>query len=242
MSLYSVCKLLINRITCLSAIFLFICIQSSLGLNPPKVRSTLHIPIIEAPSAGDSNYYVILFTGNGGWRKLVQSVTAYLNTKGISVLAINTKKYFLSKKSPAKIADDLEQVIDYENRKWGKSRIVLMGYSMGAEVLPFAVNNLKPDYLSDINDIIMIAPGQKATFKIKLADYFFEINKGKDIYTELKRMRSKNAYCICDDRDVSLCRSDLEGIIDFNVLTGGHHFNHDYVTLSKLIGKRLKLE
>jgi type IV secretory pathway VirJ component len=101
-------------------------------------------------------------------------------------------------------------LIDQQNKKWGKKRVVLMGYSIGAEVLPFAVNRLKTDYLSEINDIVMIAPGQRATFRIKLADYFFEINKGEDICAEIKRMNGKNAYCKCDDRAISLSRSILD--------------------------------
>jgi type IV secretory pathway VirJ component len=124
----------------------------------------------------------------------------------------------------------------------GQEKVVLIGYSMGAEVFPFAVNCLYDKYMDELIDLILIGPWQKATFKVKLADYFFEINKGADIYTELKKMKTKNVYIICDDNEISICHKDLEGVIDYDLLGGGHHFGGDYVALSKLIGKRLHLE
>ena len=77
---------------------------------------------------------------------LVQSVTRYLNSKNVSVLAINTQKYLWSEKEPVQIACDIESLID-SNDKWGQKKVVLMGYSMGAEVLPFAVNCMEDKYI-----------------------------------------------------------------------------------------------
>jgi type IV secretory pathway VirJ component len=97
-------------------------------------------------------------------------------------------------------------------------------------------------YINDVNDMILIGPWQKATFKVKLKDYFMEVNKGTDIYAELLRLKMKNVYVICDGNEFSICKKDLDGIIDYDLLGGGHHFGGDYVALSKLIGKRLNLD
>lgn len=200
------------------------------------------IPVIESRSDGKNDYYVILFTGNGGWRNLVRTVTWYLNSKNVSVLAINTKKYLWSERKPAQIACDLQTLIDRYNIKWGQDKVVLMGYSMGAEVLPFAVNCMNYKYSNIYKDIILIGPWQKATFKVKLVDYVFDINQGTDIYTELMKIKNKNVYVICDDKPTSICHKGLEGEVDHVQLGGGHHFAGDYKTLLQLIGKRLKLE
>jgi type IV secretory pathway VirJ component len=217
-------------------------IRSHSSLYAQEVRPNNNLPVIESGSGGKNHFYVILLTGNGGWRDLVQYVTRYLNSKDISVLAINTKKYLWSEKKPAQIACDLESLIDLYDSKWGKNEVVLMGYSMGAEVLPFAVNCMKDNYLHELDDLILIGPWQKATFEVKLEDYIFEVNKGSDIYTEMLKMKTKRAYVICDDNEYSICQKNLEGVIDHDFLGGGHHFGNDYYSLSKLIGKRLKLE
>jgi type IV secretory pathway VirJ component len=217
-------------------------IFSCTSLFAQKVQPTKNIPIIESKSNGNSDYYVIFLTGNGGWRKLAQSVTHYLNSKNISVLAINTKKYLWSEKEPAQIACDLEILIDQYNSKWGQKKVVFIGYSMGAEVLPFAIDYMEDKYIHILSDLILISPWQKATFKVKLRDYFFEVNKGTDIYAELLKMKTKKVYVICDDNEFSICHKDLEKVIDHDFLGGGHHFGSDYPALSKLIGKRLNLE
>jgi type IV secretory pathway VirJ component len=222
---------------------LLICsICSCTSLYAQKLQPTKSIPVIESKSSGNCDYYVIFLTGNGGWRKLAQAVTFYLNSKEVSVLAINTKKYLWSEKKPAQIACDLESLIDRYNIKWGQKNVVFIGYSMGAEVLPFAVDYMQDYYTNALHDMILIGPWQKATFKVKIRDYFEEVNEGTDIYEELLKMKDVNAYVICDDNEYSICQKDLEKVIDHDVLGGGHHFGGDYPALSKLIGRRLNLE
>ncbi len=217
-----------------------VCMTSS--LNAQELKPTRNMHLIESVPDTDLDYYVIFLTGNGGWRNLAQAITAYLNSKNVSVVAVNTKKYMWKEKEPAQIACDLETLIDRYNSKWGKSQVVLLGYSMGAEDLPFAVNCMKDSYLHFLNDFILIGPWQKATFKINLLDYVMELNKGLDIYSELQKMKIKTGYVICDDNEMSICLKDLDGVIDHDFLGGGHHFGGDYDTLSKMIGKRLNLE
>ena len=117
-----------------------------------------------------------------------------------------------------------------------------MGYSMGAEVLPFAVNQLDEQYRDHLKDVILIGPGQRAIFRLKPTDYLFEEKKGTDIVAELSKMKAQRSYIICDDNPSSLCRKNLEGICDHDFLGGGHHFGHDYALLSNLISRRLNLE
>lgn len=225
---------------CRTLLFCAICFHGSLFAQ--TLHPTKHLPIIESRSAANLDYYVILFTGNGGWRKLVQAITLYLNQKNVSVLAINTKKYLLSKKYPNQICCDIETLIDRYNSKWKRKKVIIIGYSMGAEILPFAINCMEDKYKQKINDLILIGPGQKATFKVKLRDYYWELNKGEDIYPELQKMNKEKTYVICDDNKFSICHKNLDGVVDHDFLGGGHHFGGDYNKLSRLVGKRLNLE
>jgi type IV secretory pathway VirJ component len=231
-----------NVLFLFSKVLLISQVYSHASLLAQKVQPTKNIPLIEARSKGNKEYCVILLSGNGGWKKLVQSVTHYLNYENVSVLGINTKQYLLSEKKPVQIACDLEALMDRYSIKWGHDTVVFIGYSMGAEILPFAVNCMGETYREKIQDVILIGPWQKATFKVNLADYFYEVNKGADIYSELKKMKKINSYIICDDNDISICHKNLDGVADHDMLAGGHHFGGDYITLSKMIGKRLHLE
>jgi type IV secretory pathway VirJ component len=223
---------------CIMIAFVEFCFP--LPLYSQKLQHTKNLPVKESKSAGNSDYYVVLMTGNGGRQHLVQSVTSYLNLMNISVLTINTKLYLLLEKRPAQIACDLENLMDRYTKKWGQKKIIFIGYSMGAEVLPFAFNCMEENYTDKISDLILIGPGQKVTFKIKLRDYYINVNKGADLYPEIVKM--KKGYVICDDNEFSICRQLLDGFIDHDFLGGGHHFGGDYKALSRLIGKRLNLK
>jgi type IV secretory pathway VirJ component len=230
-----------NFTACLSLMLISI-IFSPLPVVGQEIHSTENMPLIENHSEGKSNYYVILLSGNGGWRDLDKSLTAYLNSKNISVLGLNTKQYLLSEKKPEQIAFDLETLMDRYDFKWKHDKVVLIGYSMGAEILPFVVNRMDERYTKKIQNIILIGPWQKATFKVKLADYIYETNEGEEIYPELLKVKHINTYVICDDNEYALCLKPIDGKVDHDELSGGHHFGGDYDALSKLIGKRLKLE
>lgn len=229
-----------NNFTAFFRLILFI--FPTLPVFGQEFHATANMPVIINSSEGKTDYYVIFLSGNGGWRDLDKSLTAYLNSKKIPVLGINTKQYLLSEKKPEQIAFDLETLMDQYDIKWKRDKIVLIGYSMGAEILPFAVNRMNVRYTKKIRNIILIAPWQKATFKVKLADYFYEVNEGDEIYPELLKVKHINTYIVCDDNEYSLCLKPIDGIVDHNELPGGHHFGGDYDALSKLIGKRLKLE
>lgn len=200
------------------------------------------LPVLEFPASAKHNYMVIFFSGDGGWKELDQSVTAYLNGKNIPVLGINTKKYLWEEKKPQIIARDIESLEQTYCAKWKVSNVVLIGYSMGAEILPHSVNEMKDAWTGKVKDMILIAPDENACFEVKLIFYAYDTNEGEPIIDQLRKLKIKKAYCICDEHPISLCNTGLDGVIDHTLLTGGHHFDGDYGVLCKIIGKRLNLE
>ena len=229
--LYSFCK-----------VFIFITLWSSTSLFAEKVQPIKNIRTIESVSTGKCDYYVIFLTGDFGFLNFDKAIVHYLNLKNVSVVVLNSKNYFRSAKSPAQIGIDIGSIINKYNRKWNQHKVILMGYSMGAEVIPFAVNRMDEKSRLELMDIVLIAPGQKAIFRLKPTDYIFEEKKGTDIYTELIKMKAQRSYIICDDSPYSIRKKNLDGVTDHDFLGGGHHFGHNYKLLSKLIGKRLNLE
>jgi len=224
-------------------IFFFVAIVG-LNFNTRLFASALHnnLPILEFPATSSSNYFVLLFSGDGGWKTIDQSITANLNSKKVPVVALNMMKYLWSEKKPLQIAKDMEGLIDTYLKKWNKQYVVIIGYSMGAEVLPFALNVTNIYYLSKIKDLILIAPAQKAMFKIKVKNYLLDSNEGQEVLPEIRKLKVLDKYCICDDKKYSLCKANIEGIIEYTILSGGHHFDGDFKTLNKLVNKRLNLE
>jgi type IV secretory pathway VirJ component len=205
----------------------------------PKVALLKDLPLLEFPVQGDKPCLAIVLSGNGGWRSLVSSITKYLNTNHVPVIGFNCMSYFSKYKPHDLFARDLEKVISFYTEKYKKSKILFIGYSMGAEVLPFALNHFSIEEMAMIQDVIMIAPSQKCTFHDMIVDHLVDRRRGEFIVPEIQRSGYRKFLIICDNGPFALCRKDLPVYTETITLGGGHHIGKNYALLSKTIGKRL---
>ena len=65
-----------------------------------------------------------------------------MQREGVSVIGIDALRYFWSEKTPQQIAHDLGRVMQTYGARWHTSHVALIGYSFGADVMPFAYNRL----------------------------------------------------------------------------------------------------
>ncbi|HUR83256.1 MAG TPA: AcvB/VirJ family lysyl-phosphatidylglycerol hydrolase, partial [Thermoanaerobaculia bacterium] len=56
--------------------------------------ATLQLPLVEKPVAGTSPYFVLLLTGDGGWRAIDQGLAEEINRHGIPVAGFLSDRYF----------------------------------------------------------------------------------------------------------------------------------------------------
>ena len=73
---------------------------------------------------------------------LDQDIAAALSAKGIPVVGLDSLRYYWTTRTPEGLAADTDRMIRYYLAHFGKKRVLLIGYSQGADVLPFAVNRL----------------------------------------------------------------------------------------------------
>lgn len=119
-------------------------------LDPSIVRqvrpdaSASGVPLTEVPATAgpDRPQFAIMFSGDGGWALLDRAVTAELAKNGLPSVGWDSLSYFWKPRQPDEVALDLEQVLRNYMASWKKARIVLIGYSFGADVLPATINRL----------------------------------------------------------------------------------------------------
>ena len=87
----------------------------------------------------------VVISGDGGWRDLDKTIAEDLQSDGIPVVGWDSLRYFWSKKTPQQTANDLAIVMRTFMAKWHASDVALIGYSFGADVMPFAYNRLPDD-------------------------------------------------------------------------------------------------
>jgi type IV secretory pathway VirJ component len=113
----------------------------------------------------------VLLTGDGGWAGLDQDVAAGLAARGVPVVALNSLRYFWKARDPDGAARDLERVIRAYGAMWKRSEILLLGYSSGADVLPFLYNRLDADTRHDVRGVALLGLGANASFQFHVTDW-----------------------------------------------------------------------
>jgi type IV secretory pathway VirJ component len=198
---------------------------------PPGV-----VPVVsyEARGAQTSPYFVVFVTGDGGWRRIDIKVSNILRDAGMPVVGILANSYFASERTPDETAVDLEKVIREYQAKWQRKKVVLVGYSRGAEALPFMVNRLPDDIKRDVELIALLGPAETTAFKVGNPDRYA-------LEPEVEKLWGDELVCVVGTLEKhSICRSIPAGDAVVLTLRGGHHFGGAYDRIGHVILDALK--
>jgi type IV secretory pathway VirJ component len=153
------------------------------------------------------------------------------------VVGFNSLKYFWTKRTPEEAATAIASVIRNYLGAWHKQRVILIGYSFGADVLPFIVNRLPDDVRRRVATINLLGLSTEATFEFHVADWIpVNLSKGQPIEPELYKISDRPMLCLYgrSDKD-DLCPRLSAKHITREQVEGGHHFGGDYTILADRI-------
>lgn len=210
------------------------------ALSPPRnapdaPRGIADLPVVEVPGQGTGARFAILLSGDGGWAGLDQHVAAALAAQGVPVVGFDSLRYFWSARSPAGLAADLERLMRHYTRQWSRQRVVLIGYSQGADVLPFAVNRLSPAARAWVEQVVLIGPGARAAFEFHLDNWIRRDDEGPPTAPEIARLAASPVCVYGKDDTDSICATLPAGTVIGVALPGDHHFDGDYAGLARHI-------
>jgi len=203
-----------------------------------RAGSVADLPVVELPARQPSDALAIIYSGDGGWRDLDRTLGALLNARGIPVVGVDVLRYFWHTRSPADTAADLARLIDHYRGAWGSRRVLLVGYSFGADILPFAYNRLTPGRQAQIAALALLAPERGADFEVSIAGWLGEHRlSGQPTAPELLRIPPGKVLCVygADEAAASLCTAPGIGAITRLKRPGGHHFDQRYDLLADAI-------
>ncbi len=201
--------------------------------------SDLSDSLIELPSTdrqGDD--FVILLSGDGGWANIDKQIGDYLAEAGVHVLGFNSLKYFWSAKSPEQAAADLDWIIDRYLKLWHRKQVVLIGFSLGADVLPAIYNRLNASSQQAVSNIVLLNPALKADLEVHISDWFVDNpDDGLDILPEVDRITKPGILCIygSEEKAGTVCTLSKNKKMSKFELPGSHHFDGDYARVAKII-------
>ena len=207
--------------------------QSPNALAPPSLPD---LPLVEVPAEHDADLFAVIVSGDGGWAGLDKEVAAGLAARGISVVGVDSLRYFWKARTPDGFAADLDRLLRFYAAHWNKRRAIVIGYSQGADVLPFALNRLSPQASALVERSVLLAPAEKASFEFHLTNWIGGNSGDLPVKPEIERLDLRNVACIYgrDERDESPCVA-LDTAARVRELAGGHHFNGAYAELVREI-------
>ncbi|MDB6001671.1 MAG: type secretion system protein VirJ [Rhizobacter sp.] len=202
---------------------------------PVPPASLADLPIIEVPSKLPGNTFAVFLSGDGGWAGIDKEVAAALNEQGVSVAGFDSLRYFWSKRTPETLAADLDRLIRYYAARWNRSEVLLIGYSQGADVLPFAIPRLPPATRALVRHTTLMGLGKMASFEFHVTNWMGP-SGDMPITPEGRKLDAANTLCIYSPQEKgSLCPLLAPAHVKAVSLAGGHHFNGDYAKLATII-------
>jgi type IV secretory pathway VirJ component len=193
------------------------------------------LPIIEVPAAGAGDSFAIVLSGDGGWAGLDKQIAAALAESNVPVAGLDSLRYFWSKRTPAGLAADLDRMIRYYAAHWRREKVLLIGYSQGADVLPFAIPRLPVATRKTIALNALLGLGTEAQFEFHFSNWLGSDEAGLAIAPELAKLEAATLCIYGEDEEDSPCRKTDHSRVRSVQLRGGHHFDGDYRRLARII-------
>ncbi|OGQ97371.1 MAG: hypothetical protein A2521_08335 [Deltaproteobacteria bacterium RIFOXYD12_FULL_57_12] len=207
---------------------------------PPSASEVADLPLVEVEAKGTaSEYLAVMVTGDGGWAGLDSTLGDILAKHGIPVVGLDSLQYFWQARQPEEMGRDLERIIYHYTAVWQRKKVILIGYSKGADVLPFMVDRLSGETRAAVRLLALLGPGMAATFEFHLTDWLGgDDHAAQPVRPVLEKLQGLKILCLSGrDETDSLCRQLDPGLAKGVLLTGGHHFGGDYEGIAGIIIK-----
>ena len=199
-----------------------------------------NLPITTITSTGNDTLPMVFFiSGDGGWTGFDQSLSQELADKGMPVVGLDAQKYFWEPKTPEETALAILKSVDSHLKLWNKKTFVLVGYSFGADVVPFIANRFPGSIKNILRGVYSLSPDETADFEIHITDMLsLNTTEKYNVIEEMKRIKALNPVCIFGEgEDAELRNHFAESGAKIITLPGNHHYHGDYSAVAASILK-----
>lgn len=212
---------------------------SHTGTGETMVQDLKDLPLVEVPAkASSSETFAVILSGDGGWAGIDRDLAGIISEKGVSVVGLNSLQYFWTRRSPDVASRDLERILRHYLKTWKKQSILLIGYSLGADVLPFMANRLSADLAKRVKLVTLLGPGLEAEFEFRITEWLGSSSSKEafPLQPEVEKLKVMKVLCISASEETDSLCPRLDGSrVRKIIFKGGHHFGGDYQGLAETI-------
>ena len=183
----------------------------------------LPLSLVQAPRGP---LLAVLLTGDGGWAAGDKGLATAFVRRNVAVVGLSSPRYLAHGRTPDQASRDLGRILQHFLGAWHRQRVVIVGYSRGADIGPFMVSRLPAALRERVALTALLGPGEQASFRFALLDILRDHGGSKDlpVSPEVAKLRGTPVLCIYGSRDSgAICPSLQEaGLARAVVRTGGH--------------------
>jgi type IV secretory pathway VirJ component len=203
--------------------------------TPPADLAELPIIEVAASNAEHPDVFAVLLSGDGGWAGIDKDLSTRLGQRGLPVVGIDSLRYFWRERTPESTSADIDRVIRHYQAAWNRTRVVLIGYSQGADVLPFILNRLPQQTRSSVAASVTFSLSTSATFEFHISNWV-GASGDRPTLPEVERLPGSTILNVYGKGDPDALGPELDPA-RFKVLElpGNHHFDGDYERLSSIV-------
>lgn len=211
--------------------------------SPPSVaiHGVGHLPLVEVPATAgsDADTMAVLLSGDGGWADLDRAVAAALAAAGVPVVGWDSLRYFWTARTPEAAAADLATVMEHYQAQWRRTRVILIGYSFGADALPFLVTRLPALLLRRVDRVVLLGLSDTAALEFHMSSWLG--GGGDPRFQTAPEVRRVTVPVTCvrgADESDSGCIAVARPGVSVVTVGRGHHFGSDYHRLVDVVLNR----
>lgn len=186
--------------------------------------------------------YIFYITGDGGFERFTKRFCSDLSKSGYTVTALNARAYFWEKKTKEQATCDVSKAILEDMKKGNFKNFILLGYSFGADVLPFIANKFPEELSKKLTDVVLLSPSRYMDFQIHFTDMIFDnIRRSNDVVQEINRIQAPNTVLIfgSKEKEFPVDKITLKNY-KLQIIPGKHHYDGDAKALASAIISNLR--
>ncbi|KAB1079886.1 AcvB/VirJ family lysyl-phosphatidylglycerol hydrolase [Methylobacterium soli] len=198
------------------------------------------LPLVDHPAVGPTRALAVFFSGDGGWRDIDKTIGEWLARQGVHVVGVDALRYFWSDKSPETVAADTTAIVRAAD-PGGRLPVLILGYSFGADVFPFAWPHLGRDLQERIGLVALLGPGRTTGFSVSVKGWL-GLGGAHAVVPQIAAMPPAKVFCLYGSAETNPgCADASLSAVRRLRLEGGHHFDGDYPGIARRILEAARL-
>ena len=199
--------------------------------NLPIVITNAKLQNKDAPVA-------LLVSGDGGWYGFEQSIADKLANHGIPTLGLDAKKYFWKRRTPEETASDMIKALNFYSKEWGRERFLLIGYSLGAEIVPFITSRLPGEMSEKVTMTVLLSPETTTDFEIHVSSMLGIGNRQNtfQVMEEILKAQVVPTLIIIGEGEKTRVPELLTGTaVKIKKIPGDHHYKYNTTLIVQIM-------